>query len=141
VVGSCDRFPRLPEVHWGELVIKRRLGAGSFGDVELMEWASRGLDVAVKRNGTSSADVASIDNERRLYELLKDNPHDNILPVYAICADAPGGVCLVMKYCAKGTVSDYLSGMGRSEVCVRLWPIYSCTCSGCVAAMASARLC
>jgi hypothetical protein len=83
-----------------------------------MEWSVRGLTVAVKCNGTDCADTAAIDNERRLYELLKDNPHDHILPVYAICTDAPDGKArLVMKCCAKGSLDDYLVGVAKPEVC------------------------
>jgi hypothetical protein len=57
---------------------------------------------------------AAIDNERRLYELLSANQHDHILPVYGICTDAPDGkVRLVMKYSAKGSLSDYLTGTAK----------------------------
>jgi hypothetical protein len=69
---------RLPLVPWADLAFRRHLGKGAFGDVALMAWARRGLTVAVKCNGTDSVDGAAIDNERRLYELLKDNPHENI---------------------------------------------------------------
>jgi len=104
-------------VPWAALTSLRNLGSGSFGDVALMEWSARGLTVAVKCNGTDCADRAAIDNERRLYELLKDNPHDNILPVYGISTDAPDGkVRLVMKYCEKGSLSDYLTRTAKPEV-------------------------
>ncbi len=116
---------RLPLVPWTALAHLRNLGKGAFGDVALMDWSARGLTVAVKCNGTDCVDGAEIENERRLYELLKDNPHDNILPVHGICTDAPDGkVRLVMKYSPKGSLSDYLTGTAKPEVCV-------CLCSGC----------
>jgi hypothetical protein len=56
-----------------------------------------------------------------MYELLKDNPHDNILPVYGICANVPStvtpsGVRLVMKFCAHGGLSDHLRTKAKAEV-------------------------
>ncbi len=108
--AGTARTTRLPLVPWTALAHLRKLGAGAFGDVSLMDWSARGLTVAVKCNGTDCIDGAAIDNERRLYELLLTNPHDNILPVYGICTDAPDGmVRLLMKYSAKGSLSDYLA--------------------------------
>jgi hypothetical protein len=87
-----------------------------------MEYVDRGLSVAVKRNGTNCADAAAIDNERRLYDLLLLRPHENILAVYGICTDAPDGkVRLVMKYCEKGSLSEYLTGTAKHEVCCCRW--------------------
>jgi hypothetical protein len=105
----------VPHTH---LTHPRRLGNGAFGDVDLAEYVERGLMVAVKCNGTACADAAAIDNERRLYDKLLLHPHDNILPVYGICTDAPDGkVRLVMKYCEKGSLDDYLIGTAKHEVC------------------------
>jgi serine/threonine protein kinase len=93
----------------------RRLGKGAFGDVDLAEYV---LTVAVKCSGTTCADAAAIGNERRLYDKLLLHPHDNILPVFGICTDAPDGkVRLVMKYCEKGSLDDYLTATARLEVC------------------------
>ena len=105
----------MPHAHLTHL---RRLGKGAFGDVDLAEYAERGLTVAVKCNGTNSADVAAIDNEWRLYDKLLLHPHDNILPVYGICTDAlDGKVRLVMKYCEKGSLDNFLTGTAKHEVC------------------------
>jgi len=104
-------------VPWAALTSLGNLGSGSFGDVALMEWSARGLTVAVKCNGTDCADRAAINNERSLYELLKDNPHDNILPVYGICTDAPDRkVRLVMRYCEKGSLDSHLTKRAKPEV-------------------------
>jgi hypothetical protein len=82
-----------------------------------MDWSARGLAVAVKCNGTDSADATAIDNERRLYERLLTNPHDNIVAVFGICTDAPDGkVRLVMKLCEKGSLEGYLEEVARREV-------------------------
>ena len=56
------------------------------------------------------------------------HPHDNILPVYGICTDAPDGkVRLVMRYCEKGSLDDYLTGTAKLEVCFML-PIFIASC-------------
>jgi hypothetical protein len=122
----------VPHTH---LTHTRRLGAGAFGDVDLVEYVERGLTVAVKCNGTNCADAAAIDNERHLDDKLLLHPHDNILPVYGICVDAPDGkVRLVMKYCEKGSLDDYLTGSAKHELCDSA---SSATCC-CVAAVAAA---
>jgi hypothetical protein len=109
--------PHLPVIAHAGLQRSRHLGKGAFGDVYVAQWAHHGLMVAVKCNGTVCADVAAIDNERRLYERLLVNPHDNILPVYGICTDAPDGkVRIVMRFCEKGSLDDYLLGTARHEV-------------------------
>ncbi len=114
--SSSSSGSHLPRVPWTDLALRRHLGKGAFGDVALMAWASRGLSVAVKCNGVSCKDGAAIDNERRLYELLLTNPHGNILPVYAICIDAPDGkVRLVMRFCEKGSLDSFLEE-ARHEV-------------------------
>jgi serine/threonine protein kinase len=88
-----------------------------------MEWLAKGIMVAVKRNATDCVDAAAIDNERRLYDKLLLHPHDNILPVYGICVDAPDRkVRLVMKYCEKGSLDNYLIGTARHEV----WFVRAC---------------
>ncbi len=97
----------------------RFLGKGAFGDVDLAEYVERGLTVVVKCNGTTCADAAAIDNERRLYDKLLLHPHENILTVYGICTDAlDGKVRLVMRFCEKGSLDDFLAGTAKRKVCL-----------------------
>ena len=77
------------------------------------------VTVAVKCNGTTCADAAAIDNERRLYDKLLLHPHENILTVYGICTDAlDGKVRLVMRFCEKGSLDDFLAGTAKRKVCL-----------------------
>jgi serine/threonine protein kinase len=114
--------PRLPLIPHATLRPRSLGPSGAFGELEFVEW--KGIVVAAKRNGTDCVDTAAIDNERRLYEKLKDNPHDHILPVYGICTDAPDGkVRLVMKYCEKGSLDALLRHHAAPEVgpCALFW--------------------
>ena len=73
------------------------------------------MDVAVKANGVSCMNVAAIDNERKLLELLFQHPHRNILVVYGIVTDAPDGkVRLVMAHCHSGSLDAYPSTVRES---------------------------
>jgi hypothetical protein len=57
------------------------------------------------------------------YDLLLQHPHPNILAVYGICMDLPGGkLHLVMELCAKGSVLDLLR-LYQLEVrlCLTVW--------------------
>jgi hypothetical protein len=115
--GTPMPTPRLPLVPWSGLTHLRYVGKGAFGDVAMMEWSARGLTVAVKCNGVDCVNSAAIDNERELYELLLTNPHDNILPVYGICTDAPDAKTrLVMRFCEKGSLDSHLTARAKPEV-------------------------
>ncbi len=104
-------------IAWSDLAYLDRLGSGAFGDVALMEWRPRGLEVAVKCNGTDCVDAAAIDNERRLYEKLLSSPHENIVSVHGVCTDAPDGkLRLVMQFCRHGSLGDYLRKEVRPKV-------------------------
>ena len=119
--AAAPAGPRLPLIPHASLKARSLGPSGAFGDLEFMEWLAKGITVAVKRNGTECVDTAAIDNERSLYEKLKDNPHDHVLPVYGICTDAPDGkVRLVMKFCEKGSLDALLRGHAAPEVGVVL---------------------
>ena len=115
-VQQAPRVPSttavLPHIAAASLVTKRVLDSGSFGDVCLAWWSGGHVDVAVKANGLRCANVAAINNERKLLELLLQHPHHNILVVYGICLDAPdGAVRLVMAHCSGGSLSKHLIGI------------------------------
>ena len=91
------------------------IGAGSFGEVCLSWWEGGHVEVAVKANGVNCVSVTTIDNERKLLELLLQRPHRNILVVYGIVTDAPdGNVRLVMAYCPGCGLDGYLNSVRES---------------------------
>ena len=105
----------LPRIPLSSLEKRRVIGAGSFGEVCLSWWEGGHLEVAVKANGVSCMNVAAIDNERKLLELLLQHPHRNILVVYGIVIEAPdGNVRLVMSYCPGGGLDGYLNSVRES---------------------------
>jgi hypothetical protein len=111
MIAAASSTTRLKCIPFACLTLLRHLTSGTFGAVDVMSWIG-GITVAVKFNKTSQTDTAVIDNEHRLYGKLLGNPHDNVLPVYGICKDAPDGkMRLVMKFCEKGSLCDHLRQM------------------------------
>jgi hypothetical protein len=111
--GPAGPLARIPFDH---LLYRRKLGRGAFGEVEERVW--RGVPVAVKCNGLDAGDASALANEVALYERLGSQPHPNIIQVFGVCTDAPGGrLHIVMRLCAKGSLEGVLSA-ARHEVCV-----------------------
>jgi hypothetical protein len=107
----------LPLIPFRSLRYVRPLGAGAFGDVEERDW--EGTPVAVKCNGLSAANRASLEKEIELYEKIRDNQHPGIVQVLGVCMDAPDRkVRIVMRLCAKGALEDLLKSSRRTKVCV-----------------------
>jgi hypothetical protein len=116
--GEVNFKERLPVMPWHALRVRRKIGEGGFGTVELVMW--RGKMFAAKRNGVHSFDVRAIENEAALYGRLHPHPHPNVLQVHGLCIDAPDGmVRLMMSFCEKGSLSGELLRMG-SKVCTYL---------------------
>ena len=91
------------------LDVKRVIGKGAFGEVQLAWWSGGHVEVAVKANGEVCANTAAIEQEKALLDLLLRHPHANIIVVYGICLDAAdGAVRLVMKYCEGGSLDAHL---------------------------------
>ena len=113
--GQVVHVAALPRIPLSSLEKRRVIGAGSFGEVCLSWWEGGHVEVAVKANGVSCLNVAAIDNERKLLELLLQHPHRSILVVYGIVTDAPdGNVRLVMAYCSGGGLDGYLKSVRES---------------------------
>ena len=87
----------------------KKLGSGSFGEV----WK-------VKRDPPSSewqvAAMKVIKNpEAKAWnevELLKKSQHEHVIKYYHSFKSAnSGNLCIVMEYCDKGTLADYVVGV------------------------------
>ena len=97
------------------LTMQRVVGVGSFGEVQLAWWSDWKLEVAVKANGLTCANVSAIANEERLLEVLRWHPHKNVLNVHGIITDAyDGNVRLVLQYCRGGSLDKYLVELRNS---------------------------
>jgi hypothetical protein len=91
------------------------LGMGAFGAVSHYTWD--GTDVAVKHDGISTRDREALAREISLYEVLLKNPHPGVEQALGVCCDAPdGGVRLIMRLCAKGSLRDMLE-LSAAKVC------------------------
>ena len=96
------------------------IGHGSFGQVSLAWWTAGGTTVAVKCNGVSCVDVAAIDNERAVLEIIAGAPHRHVLTVYGLCVDAPDGALrIVMDHCDGGGLDALLSQRSVEHCCCR----------------------
>jgi hypothetical protein len=123
---TASTLDYLPLIAYTLLRRLRQLGKGAFGDVGLVEWLERGVEAAIKCNGTNCTDGAATGNSDErpeserglgLYEVLLTNPHDNVVPVYGICKDAADGKVRVgMKFCEKGSLDEYLVEVAKHEV-------------------------
>ena len=77
--------------------------------------------MAVKENkpGRACMNPAAIDKERLLLETLFQAPHPNMIVVYGVMTEVSdqldaGNVCLVMEYCAYGSLESYLKKIRES---------------------------
>ncbi len=86
-----------------------RLGAGGMGVVHLGHDTRLGRDVALKFLSASSfADPAARQRLVREARAVSSLDHPNICAMHAIEETEDGGICLVMSYCAGGTLRDRL---------------------------------
>jgi hypothetical protein len=107
----------LPLIPFMSLRYVRPLGAGAFGEVEERDW--EGTPVAVKCNGLSAANRASLEKEIELYEKIRDNQHPGIVQVLGVCMDAPDHrVRIVMRLYVKGALEDLLKSSRQKKVCL-----------------------
>ena len=81
------------------------IGSGSFGKVRRCFWRSRMLEVAVKRS--KKMHDPTLVQEVKLYEVMKQSPHKNVVTVYAT-RTVGERLEVVMEYCPLGSLSQHL---------------------------------
>ena len=83
-----------------------QLGAGSFGEVFLVtktppsrNWEMAAMKVIQSPGGNAFQEV----------DFLKRQQHPNIIKYYNSSKNKFGALCIVMEYCDRGTLTDFLS--------------------------------
>jgi serine/threonine protein kinase len=102
VGGSSLGTFEIVKIPWNRLDFVQQLGSGAFGKVILMLWNTQ--EVAVKLINNADQDVATeTANEARVLAALH---HPCVVSLYGIVVDTE--LALVMEYCSRGTLADYL---------------------------------
>jgi serine/threonine protein kinase len=109
------------------------LGEGATGRVLIAEHDF--APVAVKFIKSNSIDIQSIIREMRLFDAI--GRHDNVLSLFGVCTDAPGGdLVLVMEFCELGSVESWLKREllpnhehVPTKVCIVILALYSVPCA------------
>ena len=89
----------------------RTLGSGAFGCVDLSEvvvkknYAKKGDKVAIKR----FVDISDQEMAKKEALVLNKLVHKSIVRYLDVFKNAKGRLCLVMEYCDRGTLEDYIS--------------------------------
>ncbi|KAL8505033.1 hypothetical protein ACS0TY_016294 [Phlomoides rotata] len=110
---SCDVEDL--KICWSDLVIKERIGAGSFGTVHRAEW--NGSDVAVKvlMEQDFHADSERFKEFLREVAIMKRFRHPNIVLLMGAVVEAPN-LSIVTEYLSRGSLYKLLHKQGAKEV-------------------------
>ena len=94
-----------------------QLGAGSFGEVFLVtktppsrNWKMAAMKVIQSPGGNAFQEV----------DFLKRQQHPNIIKYYNSFKNKFGALCIVMEYCDRGTLTDFLSQVSFFKLCMYL---------------------
>ncbi|KAL3872972.1 hypothetical protein ACJMK2_036140 [Sinanodonta woodiana] len=110
-VNSVGRniSPDLPfEIDYNELILNEVIGVGGFGKVFHGFWKKEEVAIKVAHQDPDEpgATVENVRQEAKLFWLLC---HPNIVALTGVCLKEPS-VCLVMEYCAGGSLNRALGG-------------------------------
>ena len=100
-----------------------QLGAGSFGEVFLVtktppsrNWEMAAMKVIQSPGGNAFQEV----------DFLKRQQHPNIIKYYNSFKNKFGALCIVMEYCDRGTLTDFLSQVSFFDRELALSVLYVC---------------
>lgn len=97
------------------IVDVKRIGKGSFSSIYLGYHKSTGEQVAVKKMELDSIKKIS-SRIRKEIKICKELCHENIVKTYDVIYDRKGGnVYLILEYCSKGDLSEFLKGRALKE--------------------------
>ncbi|CAD6333097.1 unnamed protein product [Miscanthus lutarioriparius] len=93
--------------------IRRTLGFGSFGKVKIGEHILTGHEVAIKiLNRRKIRGLEMEEKVKRYLKMLRLLMHPHIIRLYEVI-DTPADIYVVMEYCKKGELFDYIIEKGR----------------------------
>ncbi|URD83379.1 serine threonine-protein kinase [Musa troglodytarum] len=100
-------------IPWSELVLKERIGAGSFGTVHRAEW--HGSDVAVKILMEQDLHPERLKEFLREVAIMKSLRHPNIV-LFMGAVTEPRNLSIVTEYLSRGSLYRLLHRNGAREV-------------------------
>ncbi|KAK6943981.1 Serine-threonine/tyrosine-protein kinase, catalytic domain [Dillenia turbinata] len=100
------------EIPWSDLVLKEKIGAGSFGTVHRAEW--HGSDVAVKILMEQDFHADRFKEFLREVAIMKRLRHPNIV-LFMGAVTVPPNLSIVTEYLARGTLFRLLHKPGARE--------------------------
>ncbi|XP_052198844.1 serine/threonine-protein kinase CTR1-like isoform X2 [Diospyros lotus] len=93
------------EISWSELILKKKIGSGSFGTVHLAEW--RGSDVAVKILIEQDFHAEHFREFLREVAIMKSLRHPNIV-LFMGAVTQPPNLSIVTEYLSRGSLYELL---------------------------------
>ncbi|KAK8970864.1 Serine/threonine-protein kinase CTR1 [Platanthera guangdongensis] len=100
-------------IPWSELVLKERIGAGSFGTVHRAEW--HGSEVAVKILMEQDFHAEKIKEFLREVSIMKSLRHPNIV-LFMGAVTQPPQLSIVTEYLSRGSLYRFLHKPGVREI-------------------------
>ena len=109
VSKDSDVVQKIPlHIAFHEISLNEVIGLGGFGKVFHGTWKREDVAVKIAHQDPDepSATIANVSQEAKLFWLLD---HPNIVSLRGVCLQEPN-VCLVMEYCAGGSLNRVLNG-------------------------------
>ncbi|CAA7397100.1 unnamed protein product [Spirodela intermedia] len=100
-------------IQWSDLILKERIGAGSFGTVHRADW--NGSDVAVKILMDQDFHPERLKEFRREVAIMKSLRHPNIV-LYMGAVTEPSNLSIVTEYLSRGSLYRLLHRPGAREM-------------------------
>ncbi|KAG5557072.1 hypothetical protein RHGRI_007358 [Rhododendron griersonianum] len=101
------------DIRWNDLVLKEKIGSGSFGTVHLAEW--RGSDVAVKILMEQDFDTECFEEFQTEVSIMERLRHPNIV-LFMGAVTQPPNLSIVTEYLSRGSLYKLLQMHGAGVI-------------------------
>ncbi|KAI8563497.1 hypothetical protein RHMOL_Rhmol03G0115000 [Rhododendron molle] len=101
------------DIRWNDLVLKEKIGSGSFGTVHLAEW--RGSDVAVKILMEQDFDTERFEEFQTEVSIMERLRHPNIV-LFMGAVTQPPNLSIVTEYLSRGSLYKLLQMHGAGVI-------------------------